>query len=130
MNSTIDGAIEAAPEARPELEKKKAWFDNFKTAIQDRQQYQEAVHGVEAFLQRVEDELVTHVGGKARDDSPGAQAQITSWVPFYRMALHCKCYCEDKKSNFSDWLEKSGVKLHALHLLSIAYLDQMLCCFF
>ena len=57
--------MEAAPEARPELERKKAFFADVSAAVQDPERYREAVRGVEVFLQRVEDELVTHVGGTA-----------------------------------------------------------------
>ena len=64
LHSVIDRAIEAVPEARPQLERKKEFFAGFSEAIQDPAQYQEAVRGVEEFLQRVEDELVTHVGGE------------------------------------------------------------------
>ncbi|KAF0299976.1 Ganglioside-induced differentiation-associated protein 1 [Amphibalanus amphitrite] len=64
LQAVVDRAMSAVPEARPELEKKLEFFAGFTADIRNPERYGEAVRGVEVYLQRVEDELITHVGDR------------------------------------------------------------------
>jgi len=60
----LERAIEEVPDARELLQRKKVTMQAFGEAIRDPARHQQAIRGVEAFLEKAENELASHTGDR------------------------------------------------------------------